>query len=49
MKIIIFGSNDAASLAHFYLKHDSAHMPVAFSVDGALPKHSIPTARKTVG
>jgi sugar O-acyltransferase (sialic acid O-acetyltransferase NeuD family) len=31
-KIIIFGIQDFASLAHFYLKHDSKHEVVAFSV-----------------
>jgi serine acetyltransferase len=32
-KVIIFGLRDFASLAHFYLKHDSAHEVVAFTVD----------------
>lgn len=31
-KVIIFGTQDFASLAHFYLKHDSEHEVVAFSV-----------------
>jgi sugar O-acyltransferase (sialic acid O-acetyltransferase NeuD family) len=31
-QVIIFGLRDFASLAHFYLKHDSAHDVVAFSV-----------------
>lgn len=31
-KIIIFGIQDFASLAHFYLRHDSQHEVVAFSV-----------------
>lgn len=31
-KVIIFGLMDFASLAHFYLKHDSRHEVVAFSV-----------------
>jgi sugar O-acyltransferase (sialic acid O-acetyltransferase NeuD family) len=31
-KVIIFGLHDFASLAHFYLKHDSEHEVVAFSV-----------------
>lgn len=31
-KVIIFGIQDFASLAHFYLKHDSEHEVVAFSV-----------------
>ena len=32
-KIIIFGTQDFASLAHFYLKNDSEHEVVAFSLD----------------
>jgi sugar O-acyltransferase (sialic acid O-acetyltransferase NeuD family) len=31
-KVIIFGVQDFAQLAHFYLKHDSEHEVVAFSV-----------------
>jgi sugar O-acyltransferase (sialic acid O-acetyltransferase NeuD family) len=31
-KILIFGLQDFASLAHFYLKHDSEHEVIAFSV-----------------
>lgn len=31
-KVIIFGTKDFASLAHFYLTHDSGHEVVAFSV-----------------
>ena len=31
--IIIFGVNDTAQLAHYYLQHDSTHNVVAFSVD----------------
>lgn len=31
-KVIIFGVNDFAILANFYLKHDSQHQVVAFSV-----------------
>lgn len=31
-KVIIVGIRDTASLAHFYLKHDSSHEIVAFSV-----------------
>ncbi len=31
-KVVIFGLLDTASLAHFYLKHDSEHEVVAFSV-----------------
>lgn len=32
-KIVIFGDNQLASLAHFYLKHDSPHTVVAFTLD----------------
>lgn len=32
-KVIIFGLKDFASLAHFYLKHDSEHQVVAFTVN----------------
>lgn len=32
-KVIIFGVLDFAALAYFYLKHDSSHEVVAFSVD----------------
>lgn len=31
-KVIIFGMADFASLAHFYLKHDTKHEVIAFSV-----------------
>jgi sugar O-acyltransferase (sialic acid O-acetyltransferase NeuD family) len=31
-KVIVFGTQDFASLAHFYLRHDSEHEVVAFSV-----------------
>ncbi len=31
-KVVIFGLRDFASLAHFYLEHDSEHEVVAFSV-----------------
>src|ERR1700674_3388782 len=31
-KVIIFGMADFASLAHFYLKYDTRHEVVAFSV-----------------
>ena len=31
-KVVIFGLLDTASLAHFYLKHDSDHEVVAFTV-----------------
>lgn len=34
-KIIIFGLTDAAELAYFYFKNDSAYQVVAFSVDAA--------------
>jgi len=34
-KVIIFGRRDFASLAHFYLKHDSPHEVVAFSVSAS--------------
>ncbi len=32
-KVVIFGVKDFASLAHFYLRHDSPHEVVAFTVD----------------
>jgi len=32
-KVVIFGVQDFASLAHFYLTHDSSHEVVAFCVD----------------
>ena len=32
-KIIIFGTSQLASLAHFYFEHDSPHEVVAFTVD----------------
>jgi sugar O-acyltransferase (sialic acid O-acetyltransferase NeuD family) len=32
-KVIIFGTADFASLAHFYLKHDTKHEVAAFSVN----------------
>lgn len=32
-KVVIFGIQDFASLAHFYLVHDSEHEVVAFTVD----------------
>jgi sugar O-acyltransferase (sialic acid O-acetyltransferase NeuD family) len=34
-RVIIFGLLDNASLAHFYLSHDSTHQVVAFTVSGA--------------
>ena len=30
--VVIFGVKDFASLAHFYLRHDSSHRVVAFTV-----------------
>ena len=32
-KVIIFGIQDFAELAHYYLMHDSEHEVVAFSVN----------------
>lgn len=32
-KVIIFGTLDSAELAHYYLKHDSAHEVVAFTAN----------------
>jgi sugar O-acyltransferase (sialic acid O-acetyltransferase NeuD family) len=32
-KVVIFGLKDFASLAHFYLRHDSPHEVVAFTVN----------------
>lgn len=37
-QVIIFGESQLASLAHFYLKHDSPHTVVAFTVDAAYRK-----------
>ena len=34
-RVIIFGVQDFASIAHFYLRHDSSHEVVAFSVTGS--------------
>ena len=34
-RVVVFGLKDFASLAHFYLRHDSEHEVVAFTVDGA--------------
>jgi hypothetical protein len=31
-RVIVFGLRDYASLAHFYLAHDSEHEVVAFTV-----------------
>ncbi|HZS06230.1 MAG TPA: acetyltransferase [Blastocatellia bacterium] len=44
-KVIIFGVRDFASLAHFYLRHDSPHEVVAFSVNEAY----LPTERSFEG
>ena len=44
-KIIIFGIEDFASLAHFYLKNDSPHEVFAFSVS----KKLLPKAQKFEG
>lgn len=33
--VVIFGTGDFASLAHFYLRHDSPHHVVGFTVDEA--------------
>jgi sugar O-acyltransferase (sialic acid O-acetyltransferase NeuD family) len=34
-RVVIFGLQDNSSLAHFYLRHDSAHEVVAFTVNEA--------------
>jgi sugar O-acyltransferase (sialic acid O-acetyltransferase NeuD family) len=34
-RVVVFGLRDFASLAHFYLRHDSMHEVVAFTVDRA--------------
>ena len=34
-KVVVFGENQLASLAHFYLRTDSEHEVVAFTVDDA--------------
>lgn len=34
-RIVVFGVKDFASLAHFYLRHDTPHEVVAFAVDAA--------------
>jgi sugar O-acyltransferase (sialic acid O-acetyltransferase NeuD family) len=44
-KVIIFGVEDFASLAHFYLKNDSQHEIVAFSVS----KNFLPGTQKFEG
>jgi sugar O-acyltransferase (sialic acid O-acetyltransferase NeuD family) len=33
--VVVFGTGDFASLAHFYLRHDSPHEVVGFTVDAA--------------
>lgn len=41
-KVVIFGFLDFASLAHFYLRHDSQHEVVAFAVNqDYLPEESV--------
>lgn len=37
-RVVIFGTGEAAELAHFYLTHDSPYEPVAFTVDAAYRK-----------
>lgn len=44
-KVIVFGLRDFASLAHFYLTHDSRHEVVAFSVT----KSYLPDQKKFEG
>ncbi|MCI0415673.1 acetyltransferase [bacterium] len=44
-KVIIFGIQDFASLAHFYLKHDTEHEVMAFSVT----KQYLPEAKTFEG
>lgn len=40
--IIIFGVNDTAQLAHYYLQHDSQHKVVAFTVDATyIPENKL--------
>ncbi len=39
-KVVVFGVGQWASLAHFYLKHDSLHEVVAFTVDRDYLKES---------
>lgn len=34
MNVIIFGTNEIAIMANFYLKNDSKYKPIAFCVDG---------------
>lgn len=33
--VVLFGTNEMARMTHFYLRHDSPHDVVAFTVDGA--------------
>jgi sugar O-acyltransferase (sialic acid O-acetyltransferase NeuD family) len=41
-KVVIFGVKDFASLAHYYLRHDSSHEVVAFTVHRAfLPTEDV--------
>lgn len=44
-KVIIFGIMDFASLAHFYLEHDSDHEVVAFTVT----RHFLPSENRFEG
>ncbi len=44
-KVVIFGLKDFASLAHFYLRHDTEHEVVAFSVT----KEFLPADRRFEG
>ena len=37
-EVVIFGTGDAAELAHYYFTRDSEHRVVAFTVDGAYRK-----------
>jgi sugar O-acyltransferase (sialic acid O-acetyltransferase NeuD family) len=38
--LVIFGAGEIAELAHFYFERDSAHRPVAFTVDSAYIKET---------
>lgn len=40
MKVVIFGTEDIASLARFYLENDSKFTPVAFCIDGKYIKEN---------
>ena len=44
-KVVLFGINDTAQLAHYYLQHDSNHEVVAFAVD----KEFLPPEKKFQG